>query len=292
VALVTGASTGGTGTAIALRLAAEGAAVAIIARTTAGLAETAERIGAFGGTALPITMDLAAPHGGRAELVGRVASELGPIDVLVNNAASNGYRPFDEWTPRQLEIAQQVNVWAPWLLMADVAPSMRERGEGWIVNLTSFAATPPPGPPFPTTLVATGGSGYGTTKAALDRLTAAVAAELHPHGVRVNGLAPQAAIATPHLVARGDIDPQQFEPLETMAEAVLALSTGSADQTGGIHRSLQLLAALDRPVRTLDGTALVEGWQPSDLPAVIARQSARMEERGWPDPFGLGGGEP
>ncbi len=112
-------------------------------------------------------------------------------------------------------------MWAPWRLMADVAPSMIERGEGWIVNLTSFAAELPPGPPFPTNLVAQQGAGYGSTKAALNRLTVSVASELHPHGIAVNAVGPQSAIATPHLLARGDLDPLLFEPLETMAEAVL-----------------------------------------------------------------------
>ena len=287
VALVTGASKGGTGTAIAVRLAAEGAAVALVARDAAGLDATAERIRAAGGTTITIPVDLADPDGGRATLVDRVADELGPVDILVNNAAANGYRPFTEWTSRQLEIAQQVNVWAPWRLMADVAPSMIERGEGWIVNLTSFAAELPPGPPFPTNLPTQQGSGYGASKAALNRLTVSVAAELYDDGVAVNALAPQSAIATPHLVARGDVDPSHFEPLETMAEAALALATADPSVlTGRITRSLELLVELDRPVRSLHGTELLPGWQPPDLPAVIDRHAQRLVDRGWPDPFG------
>jgi NAD(P)-dependent dehydrogenase (short-subunit alcohol dehydrogenase family) len=163
---------------------------------------------------------------------------------------------------------------------------MRERRRGWIVNITSFAAELPPGPPFPTNLVALQGSGYGVSKAALNRLTVSVAAELFADGVAVNALAPQSAIATPHLVAQGQLDADHFEPLETMAEAVLALSTGDpAVLTGRVARSLELLVELDRPVRTLDGTDLLEGWQPAQLPAVIRRQSERLEQRGWPDPF-------
>src|SRR5204863_6696908 len=90
VALVTGASQGGTGTAIALRLAAEGAKVAITARTVAGLEETRQRIEAIGGECLVLPVDLADPAGGRKDLVARVEAELGPIDILVNNAAANG----------------------------------------------------------------------------------------------------------------------------------------------------------------------------------------------------------
>ena len=134
------------------------------------------------------------------------------------------------------------------------------RRRGWIVNITSFAAELPPGPPFPTNLVALEGSGYGVSKAALNRLTVSVAAELFADGVAVNALAPQSAIATPHLVAQGQLDADHFEPLETMAEAVLALSTGDpAVLTGRVARSLELLVELDRPVRTLDGSRPARG---------------------------------
>ena len=78
VALVTGASQGGTGTAIAIRLAAEGAAVAITARTLAGLEETRQRIEDAGGTCLVLQADLSDPAGGRGELVARTEAELGP----------------------------------------------------------------------------------------------------------------------------------------------------------------------------------------------------------------------
>jgi len=289
VAIVTGASKGGTGTAIALRLAAEGASVALVARDEQGLDTTAERIRVAGGPpTLVLPVDLSDPNGGRDELVGTVEAGLGPVDILVNNAAVNGYRPFDEWTPRRLEVTQQVNVWAPWRLMADVAPSMRARGSGWIVNITSFAAALPPGPPFPSTLVATQGSGYGVSKAALNRLTASVAAELHASGVVVNALAPQSAIATPHLLAEGTLPAERFEPLETMAEAVLALCTCEASLTGRVLRSLELLVELDRPVMDLQGVRPVDGWQPVDLPQVIERQSQQLTERGWPHPFGSG----
>ncbi len=281
VALVTGASQGGTGTAIAVRLAADGYRVAVTARSKDGLDATLERL-ATPGIAIPC--DLADPHGGRDRIVAQVEAELGPIDVLVNNAATGGYQPFETWTDDSLRAMQEVNVWAPWLLMRQVVPGMRSRGRGAILNLTSFAAEMPPGPPFPTNQPATGGSAYGSTKAALNRLTLSVAAETHGQGIVVNALTPQAAIATPSLVAAGWVDAAYMEPLETMAEAALALLTGSL--TGRIAYSLQLLVELQRPVRGLDGGALVEGWQPADLPAVIAGHAARLEAAGWPQPFG------
>jgi NAD(P)-dependent dehydrogenase (short-subunit alcohol dehydrogenase family) len=289
VALVTGASKGGTGTAIAIRLAAEGARVAITARSVDGLEETRSRIRALGGECLVLPADLADPDGGRSDLVPRAEQELGAIDILVNNAAANGYHRFDETTPAGLERCLQVNLWAPWELMRAVVPGMRERGAGWIVNLTSFSAELPPGPPFPRNKPAKAGFQYGASKAALNRLTVTAASECEGQGVAVNALTPQAAIATPSLVAAGWIDDTMFEPLETIAEAALALCTADpATVTGRIAYSLQLLVELDRPVRDLHGKELVPGWQPADLPPIIARQEANLAEAGWPDAYSFG----
>jgi NAD(P)-dependent dehydrogenase (short-subunit alcohol dehydrogenase family) len=286
VALVTGASQGGTGTAIAIRLAAEGARVAITARSEAGLEETSGRIADFGGECLVLPADLSNPVGGRSELVPRTEAVLGPIDILVNNAAVNGYRPFDETTPEALERCLQVNLWSPWELMRAAVPGMRQRGRGWILNLTSFSAELPPGPPYPKNKPAKGGFQYGASKAALNRLTVTAASECEGQGIAVNALTPQAAVATPSLVAAGWIDKAMFEPLDTMAEAALALCSADPNVlTGRIAYSLQLLVELGRPVRDLHGERLVEGWQPVDLPAVIARQEANLAKQGWPDAY-------
>lgn len=286
VALVTGASQGGTGTALALRLAAEGARVALVARTEAGLLETQARIEAIGGEALVLPCDLADPEGGRESLVERTEAAFGPIEILVNNAAVGRYKPFTEWTWDEVEQHTQVNLWAPWRLMQQVVPGMRQREQGWILNLTTFVAELPPGPPFPTALPAKLGAGYGSTKAALNRLTLSVASECDGQGIAVNALTPQAAIMTPALLEGGWIEDVWYEPLETMAEAGLALCTGDpATLTGRIAYSLQFLIEQQRAVRDLHGDALVAGWQPGDLPAVIARQAAAHEAAGWHDAY-------
>jgi NAD(P)-dependent dehydrogenase (short-subunit alcohol dehydrogenase family) len=226
------------------------------------------------------------PDGPRRELVAHTEAALGPVDILVNNAAMGGYKPFEEWTPDELMRIMQVNVWGPWLLMSQVVPGMRARGAGWIINLTSFAGELPPGPPFPTNRPSKAGSAYGSSKAALNRLTVSVASECEGQGVAVNALTPQSAIATPALVAAGWIKQELFEPLETMAEAALVLATADAAAcSGSIAYSLQLLHELRRPVYDLGGENLVDGWQPDDLPAVIARQAAYLEAGGWPDPY-------
>ena len=289
VALVTGASKGGTGTAIALRLAAEGASVAITARSVDGLEATRDRIRAGGGECVVLPADLSDPHGARTGLVERTEAALGPIDILVNNAAVGGYGPFETATPAMVERALQVNFWTPWLLMSEVIGGMRHRGRGAIVNLTTFSAELPPGPPFPTNKPSKFGALYGSTKAALNRLTVSVASECEGQSIAVNALTPQGAIATPALVAAGWVEGLMFEPLETMAEAALALCTADpAVLTGRVALSLQLLVELQRPVLDLSGQELVEGWQPGDLPDIIARQEQSLRDRGWPDAYSFG----
>ena len=289
VALVTGASKGGTGTAIALRLAAEGARMAITARSVDGLEATRTRIREIGGQCVVLPSDLSDPGGARTTLVEQTEAALGPIDILVNNAAVGGYGSFESVPAERLERALQVNLWAPWLLAAEVIGGMRERGRGAILNITTFSAELPPGPPFPTNKPSKAGAMYGATKAALNRLTVSMASECEGQGIAVNALAPQGAIATPSLVAAGWVEGVMFEPMETMAEAALALCTTDPELlTGRIAFSLQLLTELQRPVFDLHGEDLVDGWQPEDLPDIIARQEQSLAGRGWPDAYAFG----
>lgn len=289
VALVTGASRGGTGSAIAVRFAAEGAAVAITGRNREGLEECCAAVESVGGRCAVLPADMADPSGARTSLVADAAAALGPVDILVNSAAVGGYRPFEDWSHDDVTGVFEVNLHAPWDLMRQAVPGMRAHGRGAVVNLTSFSAELPWGPPFPTNRPGKRGSCYGASKAALNRLTAAVAAECEGQGISVNALTPQAAIATPALVEAGWIDTTMFEPLDTMAEAALALVTGDPDRlTARIAYSLQLLVELGRPVYDLRGSALVAGWQPDDLPAVIARQAQNLAAQGWTDAFAFG----
>ena len=291
VALVTGASSGGTGRSIAVRFAAEGAKVAINARSEEGLRETLAAIEDVGSTGLVLPADLSDPAGGRMMLVEATEAAFGPIDVLVNNAMGTIFKPIAEWTLADMDEMQQINVWAPWLLMGQVLPGMRDRGHGWILNLTSSAAEFPPGPPYGAVAKA-GYAGYGATKAALSRLTLCAAAETENQGIAVNALTPQASISTPAIVASGYVEALLgtddvswvFEPVDTMAEAALALCTGDPEVlTGRIAYSLQLLLELQRPVYDLRGASLVPGFQPSDLPPWIRRQIEFHRTVGGPD---------
>ena len=189
VALVTGASRG-IGAAIAVRLAAEGAAVAMVARSlepgsgghlAGSLQETADAVTAAGGVALPIVADLSDAACDRPALVDRAAAALGPIDILVNNAAACFYLSIDETSERRLRVAYEVNVITPYLLTKAVVPGMRDRGEGWIVNITSAivdtSALDSPQQARSST--------YAPSKAALDRLTVSFATELRGTGIAV-----------------------------------------------------------------------------------------------------------
>jgi NAD(P)-dependent dehydrogenase (short-subunit alcohol dehydrogenase family) len=275
VALIAGASQGGTGTGCAIRLAAEGASVAICARSEAKLRDTLDRVEQAGGHGVMYPCDLADPGGGRDRLVSRAEEALGPVDYLVYVAAYGPYAPFVDLSLDQMQTAVEVNIKAPMLLCQQVVTGLRRRcAGGSIVTIGTKAAYPVVGPPFPDTPPSKAGAIYGSTKSALHRLTQSVASETYGEGISANVLSPQSAIGTPALRAGGWIPDDMFEPVETMVEAVLALLEADPMVTTGRDvLSVSLLHELRRPVYDLTGTSLVEGWQPDDLPAYIARRA-------------------
>jgi NAD(P)-dependent dehydrogenase (short-subunit alcohol dehydrogenase family) len=265
VALVTGASRG-IGAAIAERLASAGATVAIAARSLeqhphlpGTLRETAAAIERAGGRAVAIACDLADADA-RARLVESVRAELGPIDLLVNNAAAAFYMPFESVTPSRFRVAFEVNVRAPWDLAQRVVPDMKARGGGVIVNLSSATAAHPHGPPYDEFHRSGGAVLYGASKAALDRVSTGLAGEYFEHRVFVNSLSPVAAVLTPGVLALGvvpDAWRESAEPVEWLAEATLALCEPRYPPiTGRVLFSKPLLDELRREVRTLDGSRL------------------------------------
>jgi NAD(P)-dependent dehydrogenase (short-subunit alcohol dehydrogenase family) len=146
-------------------------------------------------------------------------------------------------------------VFAPLDLSQAVIPGMIERGEGWIVNVSSGTARPADGPPFKTDGVAAKVGMYGTSKAALNRLTNALALELHGTGVRVNAVEPRAAVASEGAVALldGGLDASMFESMEAMVEGAVALCACGPDETGRAHVRLDLIESLGLDVMGLDG---------------------------------------
>ena len=257
-ALVTGASRG-IGAAVAERLAAEGAAVAITARTlekhknlAGSLQETAARLEKHGATVTTIVANLA-DEADRQRIVPEAVEGLGgPIEILVNNAAGAIYQPLADFPLRRRKLIFDLNLHAPLDLAQAVIPAMREAGEGWIVNLSS--ATARLGQGSSTMAV------YGASKAALNRLTDALAAELRGTGIRVNSIEPRAAVRTEGAVEMvGDLlrrQPDLLESMEEMVEAVVALCACPEDQTGRIAVSLDLIAEWNLAVHNLDGTRI------------------------------------
>ena len=169
-ALVTGASRG-IGAGIAERLAAEGADVALVARTRSehavlegSLEETAARCEAHGARSVVIVADITRTDD-RERLVGEAVEGLGgSIDVLVNNAAAAIYQPMADYPLKRRHLTFEANVHAPLDLAQAVLPSMIEAGEGWILNLSSGTARPWDGPPFEVGRLGTTIAIYGASK--------------------------------------------------------------------------------------------------------------------------------
>jgi citronellol/citronellal dehydrogenase len=260
-ALVTGASRG-IGAAVARRLAAEGADVALVARTLdahptlpGSLRETAAAVEAHGRRVAVVVADLSDPEDRDRVVPEAVAGLGGPLDVLVNNAAAAIYQPLLDYPLRRRRLTFELNVHAPLDLAQAAVPAMVERGEGWVVNLTSASAKHTPGPPYPADGLRSTIGIYGASKAALDRVTNALAVELEGTGVRVNAVEPRMAVLSEgaSVLVGHLLEEDAVEPMEQMVEAVLALCDCEPELTGGIHVSGQLLERRGVPVRSLDG---------------------------------------
>jgi NAD(P)-dependent dehydrogenase (short-subunit alcohol dehydrogenase family) len=172
--LVTG-GTSGIGRATAERFAEAGANVIISGRDQTRGEEVVREIEQEGGRARFLAADLSKRSGAR-----ELAEAVGPVDVLVNNAGVFPFAATHETTSEQVDDVLQVNVAAPFELTGAIAPGMAARGEGAVINVSTMAAS----------FGLPGLAVYGASKAAVELLTKAWAAEYGPQGVRVNAVAP------------------------------------------------------------------------------------------------------
>jgi NAD(P)-dependent dehydrogenase (short-subunit alcohol dehydrogenase family) len=248
--LLTGASSG-IGAVAARRFAAEGATVIAVARREALLAEVVNQIAAAGGSAVAVTADLA-----DLDQVDAVVKAVGPVDVLINNAARSIRRPLIESLDRwhDVERVMALNYYAPLRLMRGLAPGMLERGDGHIVNVATWRVLPESSPMFAV---------YNASKAALSAVSRVVDTEWGHAGVH------STTVYYP-LVATPMIAPTR------VYDGIAALSAEEAAEW-------LVTAAKTRPIRIAPRKALalraLDVVAPRMLNAVLERETGRMNAR-------------
>jgi NAD(P)-dependent dehydrogenase (short-subunit alcohol dehydrogenase family) len=191
------------GKAVAIRLGLGGAEVIVHGSDPRQGEQTVEAITAAGGRARFEGADLSDP-----DEVARLAGRAGEVDILVNNAFTSAYAPTADLDLADFDAMFAVNMRAPYMLVAALAPGMVSRGHGSIINVGSIAAN----------IGLVGGAAYSATKAGLTAMTRAWAAEFSPSGVRVNTVAPGATLKE-HLQKPVTDELAAITPLQRAAHA-------------------------------------------------------------------------
>ena len=200
IALVTGASRG-IGKATAIKLAAEGADVAVHYVKSAARAEAVcVQVRESGQRAIPVQADIA-NRASVNEMVAHVMAELGPIDLLVNNAGDVGNIDFNELTPDHWDRIVGINLTGPFNVIWAVKTGMIQRKFGRIVNVSSIAGLAPRPNQF----------AYAAAKAGVISLTKSACEPLAPHNIRINSVAP-GAISTDMI---REVAPEMLETLRS-----------------------------------------------------------------------------
>lgn len=231
VAIVTGGSRG-IGKGIALGLAREGACVIVAARTEienerlpGTIYKTAEEIRSSGLQAYPIKCDVTDEQSVR-DMVQETLRQFGRIDILVNNAGVAFYYPVVETPLKRWELVLRVNLTGTFLCARAVLPQMINQKSGSIINISSLAANERDEAVVPT------GLAYAAAKAALDRFTWGLAAEVRPYHIAVNALKPHRVVDTEGMrFWMSDADKSAWQSPEKMVKSAIFLA---AQDAGGI----------------------------------------------------------
>jgi 3-oxoacyl-[acyl-carrier protein] reductase len=257
VALITGGGRG-IGEAIALAMAAEGAWLALAARTTGEVEQVAGQVQRAGGQAIPLTIDVSCPDDVQ-RMVNATLRHYGQIDILANAAGIYGpIGPAWEVDVDGWMRAMEINLGGTFRCCQAVLPCMIERRQGKIINFSGGGATSPL-PRF---------TAYGVSKAAVVRLTETLAEEVRPFGIQVNAIAPGAVDTRlqDEVLAAGEKAGDLFQRIQELR------ATGK----GGTPRELAAQLAVFLASATSDGltgrliAAPYDGWQQWD--------STRIEE--------------
>jgi short-subunit dehydrogenase len=254
IVVVTGASAG-IGAAAARQFAAEGAAVALAARSAAPLQALASELERGGGRALAVPTDVGHPQAA-TRLLAHVAERFGGIDVLVNNAGANKRGPIERYTPEELAGVVQVNLTAPIMLTRLVLPYLRARGRGAIVNIASIAGRIPVGHE----------AVYSATKFGLRAFTFALQEELQGSGVTVSAVSP------------GPVDTGFImENLDEVPDVVFAQPMSSADDVARLILDCAADGTVERVIPQVTGYLATAGYL---FPALRDVMLPLMERRG------------
>ena len=223
-ALVTGASSG-IGRGLALRLAREGARLALVARREVELNEVAAQIREAGGEARVLPCDVSDREQVEA-CAARALESLGGIDLLVNNAGYGHHRTFLEWDLADMDRLMRVNYFGTLYFTKALLPQMVRRGRGWLVFVSSVAGK----------IASPEEAAYAASKFAIEGLAAALSIELEDAGIHVLTVRP-GVIRTPFfddeaLERMPPVSRRQFVEPESLVDAIVsALARGRRELT-------------------------------------------------------------